>query len=205
MSTRGRPRSFDREQALRQAMEVFWTKGYEHASLSHLTAAMDINPPSLYAAFGCKEALFHEAVELYARTEGAGIWEYLSRAPTAREAVEWLLRRSAESFTRGKVPRGCLIVLAAPQQDGASEPVLEALRARRRHGTELLAARLRRAVREGELPAGVDCRAVANFYTTLQHGMSIQARDGASRKALLAVAECGIASWDALIGGSRRG
>lgn len=119
--------------------------------------------------------------------------------------VEWLLCRSAESFTRGNVPRGCLIVLAAPQQDGGNETVLEALRARRRHGTELLAARLRRAVKEGELPAGVDCRTVATFYTTLQHGMSIQARDGASRKALMTVAECGIASWDALIGGSRGG
>lgn len=70
MAERGRPRNFDRDQALRKAMEVFWSKGYEGASLTDLTAAMGINSPSLYGAFGSKEALFREAVELYRQTDG---------------------------------------------------------------------------------------------------------------------------------------
>ncbi|RVH12130.1 TetR/AcrR family transcriptional regulator, partial [Sinorhizobium meliloti] len=91
MSDKGRPRSFDRADALMRAMKVFWEKGYEGASLTALTAAMGINAPSLYAAFGCKEALYLEAMELYAQTVGTEIWAALETAPTAREAVSQFL------------------------------------------------------------------------------------------------------------------
>ena len=101
MAERGRPRSFDRAAALRRAMEVFWAKGYDGASLSDLTAAMRINSPSLYAAFGSKESLFREALALYSATEGTEIWTALPDAPTAREAIERFLRATAEAFTRG--------------------------------------------------------------------------------------------------------
>ncbi|MCE8033325.1 TetR/AcrR family transcriptional regulator [Billgrantia tianxiuensis] len=198
MSQRGRPRGFDREEALRRAMEVFWAQGYDNASIADLTRAMGINAPSLYATFGSKEALFHEAVKLYVRTEGSGIWEQVETAPTAHAAIAHVLHATAEAFTRGDTPRGCMIVLAAPQMQGANTQVCDALKAHRQANGCLLERRLKRAVEEGELPASTDCRALASYFVTVQHGMSIQARDGASRETLLAIADCAMASWSAL-------
>lgn len=198
MPQRGRPRGFDREAALRRAMEVFWTQGYDNASLADLTQAMGINAPSLYATFGSKEALFHEAVALYVQTEGSGIWEQVETAPTARAAIAHVLHATAEAFTRGDTPRGCMIVLAAPQMQGANAQVCDALKAHRQANGCLLERRLKRAVEEGELPASTDCHALANYFVTVQHGMSIQARDGASRETLQAIADCAMASWSAL-------
>ncbi|MCC5883588.1 MAG: TetR/AcrR family transcriptional regulator [Halomonas sp.] len=203
MPQRGRPRRFDREEALRRAMEVFWNQGYDNASLTDLTRAMGINAPSLYATFGSKEALFQEAVKLYVRTEGSGIWEQVETAPTARAAIEQVLRITAEAFTRGPSPRGCMIVLAAPQMQGANAQVCDALKAYRQANGCLLERRLKRAVEEGELPASTNCRALANYVVTLQHGMSIQARDGASRETLMAIADCAMAGWDALTGSAQ--
>jgi AcrR family transcriptional regulator len=199
MAERGRPRSFERTAALRRAMEVFWAKGYDSASLADLTAAMGINAPSLYAAFGSKEALFREAVALYGATEGTEIWEALPQAPTAREAVERFLCASAESFTRPDRPAGCLIVLGALLANDANANVCGELRASRAGNVAALRARLERAVGEGELPGSLDCEAVATFYATVQQGMSIQARDGASRARLLAVADCAMAAWDGMV------
>jgi len=198
MAERGRPRSFDRDAALRQAMEVFWAKGYDGTSMADLTAAMDLNPPSLYAAFGCKEALFREAVALYLAVESR-IWEAVDAAPTARAAIAALLRTSAEDFTRPGKPRGCLIVLSALNADDANAAVCDALRDLRTDNVETLRRRLEHDAAEDRLPPGLDARALATFYMSVQHGLSIQARDGASRKTLLAVADVAMAMWDGLI------
>ena len=199
MAERGRPRSFDRATALRRAMELFWAKGYDGASMSDLMEAMGVNSPSIYAAFGCKEELFREAVALYSATEGGRIWDSMMTAPSARAAIETLLRASAEDFTRPGKPRGCLVVLGAIHADDGNEAVHRELREKRAENIELLGRRLERGVAEAELPADTNCRAIATFYATLQHGMSIQARDGASRKTLLAVADCAMAAWDGLV------
>jgi AcrR family transcriptional regulator len=198
MAVRGRPRSFDRDAALRRAMEVFWAKGYDGASLVDLTAAMGINAPSLYAAFGSKEALFREAVALYGATEGTEIWEALPEAPTSREAIERFLRASALSFTRPDRPAGCLVVLGALLASEANANVCRELRASRAGNVAALRARLERAVAEDELQKGLDCEAIATFYATVQQGMSIQARDGASRTTLLSIADCALAAWEGL-------
>lgn len=199
MAERGRPRGFDRDKALHQAMEVFWLRGFDNATLAELTSAMGINAPSLYAAFGSKEELFSEAVDLYTHREGGGIWDGVPAAPTARDAISGMLRKSAEAYTRGSEPRGCMIVLAAPQMQGASPAVCDELKRLRAQNVTLLERRLKRAVKEGELPEHTDCRGLANYYATVQHGMSIQARDGASRKILLGIAESAMAGWDALV------
>jgi AcrR family transcriptional regulator len=196
---RGRPRGFDRQQVLRQAMEVFWEKGFERASMADLTSAMGLKPPSVYAAFGDKEKLFKAAVALYMETDGNGIWDQLDRAPTAREAIHNLLRNTAKAYSRHVPSRGCLIVLAAPQQDGASPAVCEELKQRRLTNILLFEQRLKRGVHEGELPTGLNCRAVASYYASVQHGMSILARDGANRKTLMGVADSAMAGWIALI------
>jgi AcrR family transcriptional regulator len=203
MAERGRPRAFDRAAALHRAMHVFWEKGYDGASLAELTAAMGINSPSLYAAFGCKQQLFREALELYGATEGGGVWDALDEAATAREAIEGMLRASTRAFTRPGRPHGCLIALGALHADAENTAVCRELQRHRANNAGLLRRRLDRAVAEGELAKGVDTRAVAVFYATLQHGMSIQARDGASRKTLMAVADSAMAGWESLIGPRR--
>ncbi|MBP2300585.1 TetR/AcrR family transcriptional regulator [Azospirillum picis] len=208
MPSRGRPRSFDRDAALRQAMELFWAKGYAGTSLADLTAAMGINSPSLYAAFGCKERLFREAVELYRETEGLGAWKALDACPTARDAVDWILTQTAEFAARPGKPTGCLVVLGAVPSggvvsdagEGPDDPVSRDLCDRRRDNLEALARRLDRGVADGDLPPGVDSRAVATFYLTVQQGMSLQARDGATHDTLLGVARSAMAAWPALTG-----
>lgn len=201
MAERGRPRSFDRDAALASAMQVFWVKGYEGASISDLTEAMGIGSPSLYAAFGSKEGLFSEAVELYGRTEGPTIWDPMEQAPTARAAFAGYLSATARSFTREDAPRGCLVALSALHGGNASPSVCDALRASR-VGSQLgLKTRLDRAIAEGELPAGLDTASIAAFYMTVQQGMSIQARDGASYEVLQSVADNAMAAWAPLTGG----
>lgn len=200
MPERGRPRTFDRTAALRRAMEVFWVKGYEGASMSDLTAAMGINSPSLYAAFGCKEALFLEAVEFYTQVEGTDIWSALEKSPTARQAIERFLRQTAKAYSQTDRPQGCLIALGALHQDSSRGAICDDLRRRRAENRAALLKRLERGVAEGELPADFDCRTAATFYATVQHGMSIQARDGASRTALLATAAGAMAAWKVLAG-----
>ena len=198
MAERGRPRSFDRSAALARAMEVFWTKGYEGASISDLTEAMGIGSPSLYAAFGSKEALFREAIELYGRTEGPAIWDAVENAPDARSAVAGFLTATAHSFSRPGKPRGCMVVLSQLNATEASASVCAALRENRAQGQSGLERRLRRAVEVGELAPGTDVAALAAFYLTVQQGMSIQARDGASEETLLAVAKGAMAAWEPL-------
>jgi AcrR family transcriptional regulator len=198
MGERGRPRSFDRAAALRRAMEVFWEKGYDGTSMSDLTAAMAINSPSIYAAFGCKEQLFREAVELYSTTDGGRIWSAMIAAPTARGAIEAMLRTTAQEFTRPGRPRGCLVVLSAIHVGEGNEAICLDLRQQRLQNIEQLVQRLDRGIADGELPKSIDRRAIATFYATVQHGMSIQARDGVSRKALLTVADSAMAAWEGL-------
>ncbi|WP_438021625.1 TetR/AcrR family transcriptional regulator [Sorangium sp. So ce315] len=198
MAGRGRPRSFDRAAALRRAMEVFWERGYEGTSLSDLTAAMGINSPSLYAAFGCKEALFREAVALYTEVEGAATSRAMAAQPTARGAVEAMLRSNAEAYVCPGKPSGCMIVLAATLGTPESEGVRSYLAEVRRSAQGELQRRLERGVAEGDVPAGTDTAALAAFYTTVLNGLSLQARDGASREALQAIVDCAMAAWDAL-------
>src|SRR5690349_16514235 len=144
---RGRPRAFDRDAALRRAMEVFWIKGFAGASLSDLTGAMGINAPSLYAAFGTKEELFEAAVDLYAATEGPILWGHLNVAPTAKEAVRLLLDSSAIAYTDPSNPPGCLVVLGAIVGGDPGESVAASLAARRAEGLEQLTERIQKDVR----------------------------------------------------------
>jgi AcrR family transcriptional regulator len=190
---RGRPRSFDRDAALERAMEVFWRLGFEGASLADLTQAMDINPPSLYAAFGDKERLFLEAVERYQAKRYAAC-PYRD-APTAREAVERLLTYVAKEASKPGNPPGCLMLMAATTSSTSSAQLQAALAQKRADSRAQLKARLEQGLRDGELPRGTDTGALADLYAAVVAGISLQARDGASRKRLLATVESAMRAW----------
>lgn len=205
MARIGRPRGFDRAEALRQAMDVFWELGYEGATLTGLQKAMGgITAPSFYAAFGSKEALFREAVELYSSTLGVPMMQVLAEEPTARKAIGKLLLGAVEAFsTRGK-PRGCMLVLGAMNSAPANKGVQEYLRSLRMRRQKLIHRRLQRAVAEGELPASLDVSALASFYTTVIDGLAIQARDNASRRTLKFGVECAMSAWDQMVAEAER-
>jgi len=192
---RGRPRSFDRDAALERAMQVFWRQGYDATSIHDLTKAMDINPPSLYAAFGDKERLFLEAVQRYELGLGRTLPAILSAAPTARAGVDRLLQTVAREFTNRSHPPGCMVIIAATNCTADSAHIQAALAKRRRSGEANVRARIERGIKERELPAHTDAGALAKFYATVVEGMSIQARDGASRRSLLATAAAAMRAW----------
>lgn len=200
MAKRGRPRSFDRDQALCEAQQLFWARGYEGVTLADLQSAMGgITAPSFYAAFGSKEALFREVVDLHRRTEGRAPAEALGGGATAREGIEAMLRSAAESFSQPGKPSGCLLVVGAMNCAQANSGVADFLRDMRRERHKVVCHRLDRGVREGDLPDGANEAAIALFYITVIDGIALQARDGASRKALMAVVDGAMAAWSKLI------
>jgi AcrR family transcriptional regulator len=204
MAGRGRPRAFDRDQALARAMEIFWDKGFEGTSMVDLTSGMGIGAPSLYAAFGSKEELFRQAVALYVATDGADIWAAISNADTAYGAVEGFLMETARKFSRPDKPSGCLVVLSALHATDDNEVLRSELIAKRRRNMADLSGRLVKGIETGELAAGTDVDGLARFYVTVQQGMSIQARDGADRAVLEEVARSALAAWGPLTANPQR-
>ena len=195
--TRGRPRSFDRAQALDSAMRVFWAKGFAGASMSELTAAMGIASPSLYAAFGSKEGLYREAVDHYVAIHSGEFWGVMD-LPTARESVEGLLRNAARVFSDPEVPNGCMIIQTAGEADELPPDLAARLCEMRASNTETLARRIERGIRDGDVGAGTDVRAVADFYATVHKGLSLSAKGGATREELDSVATSAMAAWEPL-------
>jgi AcrR family transcriptional regulator len=194
---RGRPLSFDRDAALEAAMQLFWERGYEASSISDLTAAMGITPPSLYTAFGDKEQLFLEAIERYALGYGNISARALREEATARSAIErWLLEAAAE-LTQPCHPKGCMVVMAATNCSAAAERVQAALARRRAEAIANVGRRIQGAIDDGELPPETDAQDLAHFYATVYQGMSMQAKDGATREALEATVRAAMRAWPA--------
>lgn len=193
----GRPRAFDEEAILDRAVDVFWRHGYDGTSLSHLTDAMGINRPSLYATFGSKEQLFRRAFDRYRRTRVAYIGDAFDQ-PTAYTVIEHFLRSSVDALTADDHPRGCLSVqgglACSPENAGVSE-VLAAGRAATENA---LAERLSRAVRDGDLPDGADTRALARYVMVLSEGFAVHAAAGADRDDLHASVDLALRSVAAL-------
>jgi AcrR family transcriptional regulator len=183
----GRPREFDLEKALDEAMEVFWRHGYEGATIAELTAAMGINPPSLYAAFGSKEGLLKAALDHYSKTRVECLREMLA-APTAREAVKNFLLGLADLQTDPANPPGCLLVAGGLACGEGSESVPFELAAHRARAEDLLRERFERAKAEGDLPAGADPAALARYLSAVTAGMGVLASSGANRAELRDVA-----------------
>lgn len=191
----GRPRSFDRDEALESAVAVFWEHGYDATSIALLTRALGVGAPSLYAAFGDKQALFLEAVARYLRTDGAFTERALAEEPNAGDAVERLLREAAAAYTRPERPRGCLLITAATNCSPQSADIAARLRELRAAGTRALEDKIAAAARTGDLPADTDAHALATFYSAVLQGMSAQARDGAARADLEQIAVAALKAW----------
>ncbi len=190
----GRPREFDPDQALDRALTVFWQKGYEGATLLDLTAAMGINRPSLYAAFGNKEALFRRVLARYL----AGPASYFSQAlgaPTARDVAERIWSGAIRLTTSPQHPRGCLIVQGALACGDDAAPAGEAAADCRAAGVKALRRRFERAIEEGDLPADARAADLARYVATVTHGLSVQAASGASRAELTRVAQIALQAW----------
>ena len=202
---RGRPRSFSRELALEKATELFWEKGYEGTTLEELQKAMGgITAPSFYAAFGSKEKLFREALQLHLRTEGRRGAKALNEGKTARASVEAALRAAVVSYTQPGRPRGCLLVLGAINCMPENQTVYDHARDLRAQRHKLIRQRLERGAAEGDLPEGLDLASVASFYVTVLDGLALGARDGASRTTLEFIADGAMAAWDRLVDEPRK-
>jgi TetR/AcrR family transcriptional regulator, copper-responsive repressor len=192
---RGRPRAFDRDDALDRAMRLFWQRGYEATSVSDLTDAMGITPPSLYAAFGDKKQLFLEAVDRYQAGPGSFAQRALCEEPTAERAMRCLLMGTIDSFFEPKSSKGCMVVLAATNCTSESSDILEELAGRRRLAERLIRDRIVAGREANELPASTDVDTLAGLIITTLYGLSIKARDGASRASLRKVVEQVMSMW----------
>lgn len=192
----GRPRQFDADVALDQAMEVFWRHGYEGATIAQLTEAMGINPPSLYACFGNKEGLLKAALDRY--TKLRDIWmEEVVAAPTARAVAERMLMGIADKQTDPANPPGCLLVQGGIACGTGSENVPFELAARRAQNEEQLRDRFIRAKAEGDLRPTSDPAALARYVSAVSVGMGVMASSGADREALRQVASVAVQAVEA--------
>lgn len=196
---RGRPLAFNQDVALDAALKVFWSRGYEGASMAELTEALGINKPSLYAVFGNKEALFHKALAKYVEGPAVFVTKVLSE-PTAREVVEKFLFGTVEFLTNENNPRGCMIVQGALTCGEGAALIQQELAVYRKNYENKLTQRFELAKTQGDLPENTNCSALAKYLATIHQGLSVQASSGANRDELMAVVELILKNWPANIG-----
>jgi AcrR family transcriptional regulator len=194
LAIRGRPREFCVHDALAKALRVFWSKGYEGASLTDLTEAMGITRPSLYAAFGNKESLFRKALDLYEHEKLDYVGKALAK-PTARGVAETMLRGAVENMTAKDEPHGCLRVIATATCGDEAQSVRAELEARGNVIRQSIVERFERAQAEGDLPAHLDVGGLTDLLKALLQGISLQAAAGARRDELERLVETGLALW----------
>ena len=192
--SRGRPREFCVDTALAAALGVFWSKGYEGASLSELTEAMGVTRPSLYAAFGNKEALFRKALDLYEREKLAFMSAALE-APSARGVAERILTNALAMQTSSCGPRGCLSVISSVACGAEAESIKAEVVARRASSEAALRARFERAQAEGDLPEGTDPSALVSYLMAILQGMAVRAGSGVPRESLEQLVATTLSLW----------
>ncbi|WNO52898.1 TetR/AcrR family transcriptional regulator [Stakelama saccharophila] len=193
-ASRGRPREFDVDDALAAALRIFWSKGYEGASLADLTEAMGITKPSLYAAFGNKEQLFCKALDLYEREKLAYTRNALE-APTVREVAERFMRGAIAAQCSECEPRGCLGVISSVACGAEAETIREEVIRRRASSRQAIVDRFERGKKDGDLPAETDVDALTSYLLAVLQGMAVQAGAGAKREDLDRVVDMTLAMW----------
>jgi AcrR family transcriptional regulator len=177
---RGRPRGFNLEAALDRSLELFWQKGFQNTSLDEIADAVGVKKPSLYAAFGDKETLFRRVLERYAgKLQEPAL--ALDRYNDIREAMAAFIELCIEGGCGQGQPRGCLLASAFANCSLLPSNLAKEVKALVHQADRAIAQRLKRAVRDGQLPTDFDVRGTAKFITTLMHGMAIRIRAGESR------------------------
>jgi len=192
---RGRPLAFNRAQAIRDAMTLFWERGYEGTSFDDLINAMGISPSTFYNSFGNKEAVYKEATDFYLTESSEWFLAALANAPDAKTAFIQLIEATAAQFTRDDLPAGCMISLAGTHLSPAYVSVRSMMSAHRATSESALVARLREGMEAGDVPQGTDIEALGAFFSALFRGMAVQARDGASRARVLEIGHLGMRAW----------
>jgi AcrR family transcriptional regulator len=191
---RGRPTNFDHEEALEKALHVFWARGYEGASMTELTEALGINKPSIYAAFGNKEALFRKALARYATGPAAFVGEAM-KEPTARQVVEKFLTQAVDFFSDKSTPNGCMVVQGALSCGQGSGKIQQELVTYRSNIETTLTKRFELAKTQGDLLSNVNTKQLAKYIATIHQGMSVQATSGATQNELLSIVEIAMKNW----------
>jgi TetR/AcrR family transcriptional regulator, copper-responsive repressor len=191
----GRPRAFDREQALAIALDLFWRHGFDGTSIPKLTAAMGISPPSLYAAFGSKDALYREAIQLYLAKYSGFMNSLFDEKLSARDAIEHALLAAAKQFSEPGHAPGCMISSAELQASPDNQRLAAEIASFRLAAQQVVFSRLEAARKSGELPARTDTASLATFYAMVSQGMSVQARDGAKAAMLKRLAKLAMQAW----------
>lgn len=194
MPAKGRPREFCVDAALTAALGVFWSKGYEGASLTDLTKAMGITKPSLYAAFGNKESLFHKALDLY-ESEKLEYTREALKQPTARAVAEHFLRGAIDAQTSSCDPKGCLGVISVTACAAEAESIKADVLKRRASSQAALVERFAQAKRDGELPDNLTAEGLTSFLYAILQGMAVQAGSGATRAELERVVDTSLMVW----------
>jgi AcrR family transcriptional regulator len=195
---RGRPAEFDRCAALRAAMKLFWERGYEGTSFDDLIATMGISASSFYNAFGSKEALYGEATRFY--LEWSGHWfSAILHDPSIDTGTAFarLLEATAEEFTCGDHPPGCMIALAATHCPPGMRHIRDMMAEHRALSESAMAQRIRSGVVAGDMPEDTDSGMLAAYFSAVVRGLAVQARDGASRQKLSEIGRLAMRAWPA--------
>lgn len=180
----GRPREFDREQALLKARDLFWRQGFEGTSMSDLVAELGIASARIYKAFGSKELLFREAIEHYETHEGGFAERAFIENAGIKEALQQMLNDAATLYSHSALPQGCMVVSSATSVSEENQGIRNWLMEHRQQRTQGIIDRLKAAVEAGELPANTDAQSLGDYFAAFLHGLSIQARDGVSQARL---------------------
>lgn len=192
---RGRPKGFDRQEALAKAMLLFWENGYVATSISDLTKALGITTPSLYCAFGDKATLFNECIDYYLAHEACPIITIMKQAKTAKVAIELLMYDTAKKLAQPDKPSGCMLITATMNGTKQIEEVHQNVQEKRHKYQEILLDRLEQGIKEGDISPETSIQAIADFYITIINGLTIQACDGASLDKLNQVILTAIKTW----------
>lgn len=189
MAPAGRPRTFDKSLALRNAMHVFWAKGYEGTTMSDLVEAIGVKGPSVYAAFGNKDAIFLEAVKEYSEMMLSGPLKALTEEPDIYQSIKKLLQANLEFFMNSANPRGCLIMTSAINATPEHTDLVNFVRTYRDDYKERLVKRFELALLEKQIRNHSDSSDLAEYYLTVIHGMALRAKDGSTLNQLSRVVE----------------
>jgi AcrR family transcriptional regulator len=191
----GRPREFDRTAAIDQAIRLFWERGYEGTSFDDLVTSMGISASSFYSAFESKQRLFYEAMDRYLDGPGGYFQTIMSSNFDARTAIERSFTAAAIACTSEEFPRGCMISLAAIYVPPGLHGLRDELRNRRNDLIPVFVSRMKAAIDNDEIPVDTDINELATFFAACFRGMSVLARDGASREQLMSIGRVAMTAW----------